>query len=147
MGSLGITDEGLGSSECRGAVRGNPGRASVGGVIRGEEGEWVIGFSENLGQCSVVKAELRALLRGLKIAKGIPIHKLWVQSDSNAVVGKLNNPISCHAEFSPLIDQCRLLIEWEGWEVKLSHCFRETNQVADKLAKLGLDMSIGVLIH
>ena len=107
----------------------------------------MIGFSENLGQCSVVKAELRALLRGLKIAKGIPIHKLWVQSDSNIVVGMLNNPISCHAEFSHLIDQCRLLIDWGGWEVKLSHCFRETNQVADKLAKLGLDMSIGVLIH
>ena len=59
----------------------------------------------------------------------------------------LNNPISCHAEFSHLIDQCRLLIDWGGWEVKLSHCFRETNQVADKFAKLGLDMSVGVLIH
>jgi len=97
-----------------GAVRGNPGRASARGVIRGEEGEWVIGFSENLGQCSVVKAELHGLLRGLKIAKDIPIHKLWVQSDSNTVVGMLNNPISCHAEFSHLKDQCRLLIEWEG---------------------------------
>jgi len=35
----------------------------------------------------------------------------------------------------------------EGWDVQLSHCFREVNQVADRLAKLGMDMSLGVLIH
>jgi len=129
------------------AVQGNPGRASAGGVIRGEDGEWVIGFSENLGHCYVVKAELRAFLRGLRIAREISISKLWIQSDSITVLGMLNNPPNWNSEFGPLIHQCRQLIEWKGWDVKLSHCFREVNQVADKLAKLGLDLSLGVLIH
>jgi len=85
-----------------GAVSGNPGRAGAGGVIRGEDGEWIIGFPENVGHCSVVKAGLRAMLHGLKIAKEVPIHKLWVQSDSSTVVGLLNNPTTCHMEFTLL---------------------------------------------
>ena len=39
-----------------GAVSGNPARAGAGGVIRGEDGEWILGFSEKVGQCSVTKA-------------------------------------------------------------------------------------------
>uniref|UniRef100_A0A7C8ZGN9 RNase H type-1 domain-containing protein n=1 Tax=Opuntia streptacantha TaxID=393608 RepID=A0A7C8ZGN9_OPUST len=51
-----------------GAARGNPGPAGAGGVIRGERGEWIAGFSEHLGRCSSLKAELRAVLRGLRLA-------------------------------------------------------------------------------
>jgi len=32
-----------------GTARGNPGQAGAGGVIRGDRGEWIAGFSENLG--------------------------------------------------------------------------------------------------
>ena len=45
-----------------GAAKGNPGRAGAGGVLRGERGEWILGFAENLGVCSSVKAEVRAIL-------------------------------------------------------------------------------------
>jgi len=33
------------------------------------------------------------------------------------------------------------LINWEGWEVKVSHCFRETNQVADMLVNIGTSIN------
>jgi len=65
-----------------GAVRGNPGSTGAGGVIRGEVGEWVLGFSENVGHCSVTKAEVKAILRGLNLAKEIPTQKIWIQTYS-----------------------------------------------------------------
>ena len=54
----------------------------------------VLGFLENVGLCSVIKAKFRAVLRGLKLAKEIPIHKLWLQTDSRVVVDMLNSPPS-----------------------------------------------------
>lgn len=38
------------------AAKGNPGAACAGGVLRGDKTEWVGGFSENLGNCSLLKA-------------------------------------------------------------------------------------------
>ena len=95
----------------------------------------------------MIKAEVRALLRGLKIAKELAITKLWVQTDSSTLLSMLKNPSNWNTEVSPLIHQCAQLLEWTGWEIQISHCFREVNQVADKLAKLGLNMSLGVSIH
>uniref|UniRef100_A0A7C8YVG9 RNase H type-1 domain-containing protein n=1 Tax=Opuntia streptacantha TaxID=393608 RepID=A0A7C8YVG9_OPUST len=80
-----------------GAVKGNPG-PGAGGVIRGDKGEWIIGFSENLGYCSSVKAELRAVLHGLKLAKEANVHRIWVQLDSSVVVGMLKNQMHWHPE-------------------------------------------------
>jgi len=44
-----------------GASRGNPGPTGAGGVFRGPHGNWVFGFSINLGRCTVVKAKLLTL--------------------------------------------------------------------------------------
>ena len=46
-----------------------------------------------------------------------------------------------------LLQKCTGLLEWAGWEVKFNHCFREANQVADFLANLGCEGSVGVTIH
>jgi len=74
-----------------GVVKSNPGSAGAGGVIRGAQGEWIVGFSEYLGNCSAVKAELRGILRGLRVAKEQGIPKLWIQTDSQTVVNMLVN--------------------------------------------------------
>jgi len=50
-----------------GPSKGNPGVTSVGGVLQGDRGEWIIGFTKNFGECTSVKAELRAVLYSLKI--------------------------------------------------------------------------------
>ena len=51
-----------------GALRGNSGRVGGGGVLCGPFGNWIRGFACNFGMCLSVKAELLALLRGLKMA-------------------------------------------------------------------------------
>ena len=130
-----------------GAVRGAPGPAGAGGVIRDEAGIWILGFSETVGHCSVLKAELRAILRGLKLAKEASISKLWINTDSIAVVNVLTNHPGWHTENHSIIQQCKQLLSWEGWETHLTHCYREANQVADMLAKIAIDRPLGVRIY
>ena len=50
----------------------------------------------------------------------------------------------CHSECSGIIQQCKNLMGWGAWEVRITHCFREANQVADRLASMGLEGSLGV---
>ncbi|KAJ8432816.1 hypothetical protein Cgig2_026146 [Carnegiea gigantea] len=51
-----------------GSSKHNPGLAGGGGVFRGRNGEWLGGFAENMGICSAVRVELRAVLRGFLLA-------------------------------------------------------------------------------
>ena len=61
-----------------GVAKGNPGPTGGGGVLRGHRGEWILGFAENMGISTSMKAELKALLRGLKLATEKGVQKLWV---------------------------------------------------------------------
>ena len=116
-------------------------------MIRGERGEWIAGFSENLGHCSSMKAEIRAILRGLRLAEEANFRKVWVRTDSLVVVGMLTNHMQWHPEHQFLLQQCYNLMGKESWEVKISHCYREANQVADILAHREVDDMLGVTVY
>ena len=81
-----------------GATKGNPGPATVGGVLCGHKGEWLMGFTKNLGICSSMKAKIRAVLREFKIVKEQGISKLWIQLDSKVLVEMLQE--SMHGAFT-----------------------------------------------
>ena len=130
-----------------GAAKGNPGPAGAGGVIRADKGEWIRGFSEYLGSCTSVRAELRAVLRGLTMAKDMRVQRLWVQMDSQVVVNMLTRQAEWPPEHKFILLRCKKLLDWDGWEVRLSHCFREANQVADILARLGTSLGFGVTCY
>ncbi|PPD71395.1 hypothetical protein GOBAR_DD31708 [Gossypium barbadense] len=51
-----------------GGVDAKFGNATVEGFVRGRKGDWVVGYSCNLGVGLVLKAELQAILDGIKIA-------------------------------------------------------------------------------
>ena len=70
-----------------GASKGNPGVAAEGGILRGPRGEWICGFSKNFGACTAVKVELKAVLRGLRMARDLGVQKVWLQADSMVIVG------------------------------------------------------------
>lgn len=51
-----------------GALRGNPGLAAAGGVLRDGDGNWCGGFAVNISKCSISLAELWRVYYGLYIA-------------------------------------------------------------------------------
>jgi len=129
-----------------GAAKGNRGAAVAGGVLRDRHGQWLVGFSEYVGHCSAAKAELRGVLRGLKIAREMGISKLSIRVDSTTVITWLTSSTADNPEYYSLIQQCQSLLSWDEWEVRISHCFREANQVADKLANIGTEGGLAVKI-
>ena len=98
----------------------------------------MIEFSEYLGHCSALTAELKALLRGLRVARQMGIQKLEIRVDSSELVGLLTDQRNERPKYHFLVQQCRQMLCEEDWVVDITHCFRETNQVADKLAKMGI---------
>ncbi|KAL4311097.1 hypothetical protein GQ457_01G028720 [Hibiscus cannabinus] len=69
-----------------GAVRGELGMVSCGGVISSDRGNWIIGFSKGIWVCSVLDAELWSIYEGLLTAWSVSIRNLVVEVDSmNAI--------------------------------------------------------------
>ncbi|KAJ8431324.1 hypothetical protein Cgig2_013540 [Carnegiea gigantea] len=130
-----------------GAAKGNPRPAGAGGVLRDEKGGWRGGFSENLGSCSAMKAEICVVLCGLRLAQRLKIRKLWVQLDSMMVVGMFQENISWCPEHVGLLHQCKALLKDNTWDIHISHCYREANQVADTLANMGIELDSGVTYY
>ena len=93
-----------------GASKGNPGHAGGGGTIRDHLGKWITGFSANFGSCTLVKAELLALLKGLQIAKEEGIGRLLIQMDSQIVVNKIKEPVGKWQVYGNTIKKCQMLM-------------------------------------
>lgn len=119
-----------------GSSLGNPGNAGAGGLITNYMGEWVGGFTRNLGVASNIAAELWALRDGLFLAKCLNIVHLIVELDAKVVVDLLNNQKNATHEFAPLIFDCRTALE-SFQTAQIKHIYRETNRCADFLAKMG----------
>ncbi|KAK8483501.1 hypothetical protein V6N11_065382 [Hibiscus sabdariffa] len=92
------------------AVGATDDRASVGGVIRDANGEWMFGFSRFVGRCPVLLAELWAVLDGLRHAWAVNYRRVELETDNK-----------------------------EDWVVVVKYAPRECNGVADSLAALGRD--------
>ncbi|CAN1754111.1 Putative ribonuclease H protein At1g65750 [Linum perenne] len=119
------------------------GATAIGGIIRDSAGSLVRAFSANVGNCSITRAELRAIVEGLKLAWSLGIRKVAIQSDSAAAVTMLQasgRPTHRHAalvaEFQDIRDR--------QWEVSITHIFREANCCADYLANLGHSLWFGL---
>ncbi|CAI0415399.1 unnamed protein product [Linum tenue] len=119
-----------------GSKRFDPPSSAIGGVLRDSSGEWIVGFSNYVGQASVLEAELQALRDGLNLTWSLGFRKVEVNSDSQTVVHLLK---AAEFHFHPLVtilDDCYSLIN-RDWDISLHHSLREANQVADALAKEG----------
>lgn len=67
---------------CDGAVSGSSGRAGCGGVVRDHWGAFQVGYSYNLGFCSIVLAELWSILHDLNLVFNRGFRRVLVESDS-----------------------------------------------------------------
>ncbi|CAI9757448.1 unnamed protein product [Fraxinus pennsylvanica] len=114
---------------------GNPSLSGCRGVIRDEFGKVMASFASQLGKTTNTEAELRAIIEGLKVCQQLGACAVEIECDYLIIVNWLK------------IRKCTVWYLWDFWEellgliqlfeVHVMHQYREGNQVADALAKLG----------
>ncbi|CAN1776777.1 Putative ribonuclease H protein At1g65750 [Linum perenne] len=72
------------------------GSTASGGLIRNDHGQFVSAFTANMGDCSISRAEMGAIVQGMKLAWDLGIRKLLVQSDSKAAIAILQREDTGH---------------------------------------------------
>ena len=74
------------------------------------------------------------------MAKNLNITKLVINVDAAEIISLFSKPSSDNQLTQPIVDDCRNMLQ-VFQEYHMQHCFRETNKVADLLAKLGRGQS------
>ncbi|CAN1846003.1 Putative ribonuclease H protein At1g65750 [Linum perenne] len=135
-------DEGWFTLNSDGSLYTQTGRAAAGGLIRDSGGNLITSFVMNLGACSIMRAELRGIVEGMKIAWEAGIRRLCIQTDSRAAVALLSSSDGRLHRHANLVEQFSDLRN-RDWEVTIHHIFREANSAADYLANLGHSFDLG----
>ncbi|RYR06915.1 hypothetical protein Ahy_B05g074232 [Arachis hypogaea] len=105
--------------------------AACGGVFRDSAERYLKGFSGNLGNCSIMHAELWAIIHGLTIATTNGYQNLVVESDSAAAINFIKDGSSPGHYCALLIQDIRILAA-RLQQVSWMHVLREANMVADQ---------------
>ncbi|XP_062188917.1 uncharacterized protein LOC133892240 [Phragmites australis] len=110
------------------------GRASIGGAIRDSAGRVVLSFAEQTEHSTVGIIEARALIRGLRLARGLFLERVVAEGDDLVLVQLLRGeamqtriPVAMQEEILGLL-RC-----FSGRDVR--HVYREGNQVAHTLCR------------
>ncbi|MQM00774.1 hypothetical protein Taro_033515 [Colocasia esculenta] len=115
-----------------GASKGNPSICGGGGCIRDKHGKLLLAFANFYGVGNSIISETRALCDGLRLAHFLGVRLSAIYSDSSTLVQSIQQGkcLNWHIQrwWRPTMD---LLHEDP---TALSHIFRETNQVANRLA-------------
>ncbi|KAK0573533.1 hypothetical protein LWI29_009571 [Acer saccharum] len=117
----------------------------AGGVFRDNNHNWLGGFAMNKGVGSALEAEMWGILEGIRIAWKAGYKKLIVETDSTVAVHLIKaNSAQNHQLFS-IAHACRKYME-KDCSCLIRHGYRESNRVADSLAKLGHSMDVGTVM-
>lgn len=121
---------------------GTTGHIAAGGLLRNCHGDWVGGFSANLGTGEILLAELWALYFGLKLTSRLNCTNIQVESDSSIVVNLVTDQVDDTHPLHGLIADCKRLLHG-SWVCRIQHIYRECNDVADGLAHMGHSLNLG----
>lgn len=119
-----------------GSSLGNPGPAGFGGLLRNPDGGWILGFSGHIGHSVILKAELLAILNGLKLAWERGFKVLYCYTDLMHALSLIKEQQGEFHRHATIIQDIRDLLAFP-WKVEMHHTLREGNQCADFFAKLG----------
>ncbi|CAL1383991.1 unnamed protein product [Linum trigynum] len=125
-----------------GSVKQPNSTAAAGGLIRDWTGRCIGAFVENLGICTITRAEIKGAIRGLQVAWKEGFRKVLLYLDSTTAINILTAPDQRDHRYFNLVQQFRELVQ-QNWEVKISHTYRECNKATDYLANKGHLVSIG----
>jgi len=121
-----------------GASSGNPGRASIGAVIRDGQGKTVSRISRSIGHATNNQAEYRAVIAALEEAARLGAGEVEIRSDSELVVKQLKGKYRVKkATLRPLYQKVvQLTGSLEAFTI--THIPRTQNREADRLAHRAL---------
>ncbi|XP_060203069.1 uncharacterized protein LOC132631512 [Lycium barbarum] len=105
-----------------------------GGTIRDHNGKIIFAYSIPLGPGTSNMAEAAALLYGLKWCSGNGFHSVWGETDSLLLIKCIKKEWKPPWMISNIIEDIQKLVE--DHEFVITHCYREANKPADKLASL-----------
>lgn len=119
----------------------------AGGLIRDHKGKWQIGFVHDIGFGHSLLAEAWAMLNGAQIALDRGYTKVIIESDSMELVTLLNvtDPYPLGQFLNSIIQDIKSRLN-KIPQVKVTHCFRESNSCADNLAKLAFSTPNGLTV-
>ncbi|CAN1331171.1 Putative ribonuclease H protein At1g65750 [Linum perenne] len=127
---------------CDGSLIQPHGLATGGGIIRNSYGRKIGMFAANLGSCTIMRAELRAVAIGLELAWEMGVRKVHLQVDSQATMLAITGNWPTDSRHIHTIHQIHQLLD-RSWMVEISHINREWNRVMDLLAHFGHSLSFG----
>lgn len=112
------------------------GVAGVGGSVHGPSGKWIFGYILNLGQhnCTQLRADLWALLLGLKLVSDQGYKKVQVETDSEQALECLKTNPDKSDPNADFIITCRKLLVG-AWQISLSLVNRDKNRPAFEVVK------------
>ncbi|KAH1073635.1 hypothetical protein J1N35_025963 [Gossypium stocksii] len=120
-----------------GSIRHDEGFAAVEGLVRDQDGRWIIGFSKYFGNYTVIKAKLWSILDGLKLIADRRDERVLIQMDS-LQAAKIIQDDSTGNSNSTLIRRIRQTLPMvKQW--KIQHFPREENTITDNLVKMVRD--------
>lgn len=130
-----------------GVLKGHPGVAGANGIISDESGNWIPGFTLNLGKRrSFMSSDLWGIFEGLMFAWEEGIRKVLVQSDSRMAVESLKRAPDAFDPNRELINCCINLIK-RKWDCKVEYVDREANLAAKGVAANFENLSLEVTLH
>lgn len=82
---------------------------TVGGIIRSEKGEWIVGNTKFIGCGNLFLVKAWSLFIGLQIEINLGTSKLEAETKSQIFFNLMSNPISDQHTIFIIISNCRLL--------------------------------------
>lgn len=115
----------------------SPGRASIGGVLRDHQAQFLLGYAEPIGRANSTIAELTALSKGLELVLENGWKDVWLEGDAKGlieiIVGKKKAKcVEARSQFRYINS---LILDLNN--CKVSHIYREGNRVANRFASIG----------
>ena len=103
-------------------------RAGCGGILHNHHGVMISAFSQNIGRCLILKAELWAIFISVHMSRGRDFKILFIELDSQIVVSLLINDYNNQHDCFSLVNRIKAF-EANGDRFSWKYIFRGANQV------------------
>jgi ribonuclease HI len=116
-----------------------------GAVIRDARGSFIAGAAQYYANVlDAPMGEVMALKEGMKLAQHMGCSRLIIHSDCTEVVDTMKTGGMPATVSAPVYDECMEL--WQEFVViSIEYCNRDTNRVADELARLAMDSKLSCI--